>query len=112
MKTLRIVLPVAAILLLAGQAAAQSAEEERVSQMEAREAEFTQDMREAEEQLADAAQRVAELSQERLGALREVRKFEFNISNKPRLGVNISTDDEQSPVEGVGILSHRANRPS
>ena len=105
MKTLRIVLPVAAILLLAGQVAAQSAEEERKSEMEAREAEFTQDMREAEEQLAEAAQRVAELSEERLGALSEVRKFKFDISNKPRLGVNISTDDEQSPVEGVGILS-------
>ncbi len=105
MKTLRIVLPVAAILLLAGQVAAQSAEEERVSEMEAREAEFTEQMRMAEEQLAEAAQRVAKLSQERLGALREVRKFEFDFSNKPRLGVNISTDDEHSPVEGVGILS-------
>ncbi len=105
MKTLRIVLPVAAILLLAGQVAAQSADEERKAEMEARKAEFTQQMREAEERLAEAAQRVAELSQERLGALREVRKFEFDISNKPRLGVNISTDDEHSPVEGVGILS-------
>ena len=105
MKTLRVVLPVAAVLLLAGQVAAQSTEEERMSEREAREAEFTQDMREAEEQLAEAAQRVAELSQERLGALSEVRKFKFDISNKPRLGVNISTDDEQSPVEGVGILS-------
>ncbi len=105
MKTLRVVLPVAAVLLLAGQVAAQSTEEERMSEMEAREAEFTQDMREAEEQLAEAAQRIAELSQERLGALSEVRKFKFDISNKPRLGVNISTDDEQSPVEGVGILS-------
>ncbi len=105
MKTLRVVLPVAAILLHAGQVAAQSAEEQRKSEMEAREAEFTQQMREAEERLADAAQRIAELSQERLGALSEVRKFKFDISNKPRLGVNISTDDEQSPVEGVGILS-------
>ena len=105
MKTLRIVLPVAAILLLAGQVAAQSADEERKAEMEARKAEFTQQMRKAEEQLAEAAQRVAELSQERLGALREVRKFEFNFSNKPRLGVNISTDDQHSPVEGVGILS-------
>ena len=105
MKTLRVVLPVAAVLLLAGQVAAQSTEEERMSEMEAREAEFTQDMREAEEQLAEAAQRIAELSQERLGALSEVRKFKFDISNKPRLGVNISSDYEQRSVEGVGILS-------
>jgi C-terminal processing protease CtpA/Prc len=105
MKTLRFVLSVAAVLLLAGQAAAQSAEEESVSEMEAREAEFTKEMRKAEEELAEAAQRVAELSQERLGALREVRKFEFDFSSKPRLGVNIMSDDRGGPVEGVGILS-------
>ena len=105
MKTLRIFLPVAAVLLLAGQVAAQSAEEERMAKMEAREAEFTQQMRKAEEELAEAAQRVAELSQERLGALQQVRKFEFDFSNKPRLGVNIESEEEGGPVEGVAILS-------
>jgi C-terminal processing protease CtpA/Prc len=105
MKTLKIVLPVAAVLLLAGQVAAQNAEEERMSEMEVREAEFTKEMQMAEEQLAEAAQRVAELSQERLGALREVRKFKFDFSNKPRLGVNIESEEEGGPVEGVAILS-------
>jgi len=105
MKTLRIVLPVAAILLLAGQAAAQSSDEERIAEMKAREAEFSKDMQMAEERLAEAAQRVAELSQERLGALQEVRKFEFDYSKKPRLGVNIESDEEGGPVEGVAILS-------
>ena len=105
MKSLRIILPLAAALLLAGQVAAQEAEAERVGEMEAREAEFTQEMRMAEEQLAEAAQRVAELSQERLGALTEVSKFDFDFSDKPRLGVNIESDKEGGPVEGVAILS-------
>lgn len=105
MKSLKILLPLAIALLLAGQAAAQEAEAERVREMEAREAEFAQDMRMAEEQLAEAAQRVAELSQERLGAMGEARKYAYSFSNKPRLGVNIKSDDNGGPVEGVGILS-------
>jgi S1-C subfamily serine protease len=105
MKTLKIILPLAVVLLLAGQAAAQEAEAELVREMEAREAEFSQQMRDAEEQLAEAAQRVAELSQERLGAMGDVRKYAYSFSNKPRLGVNIATDETGGPVEGVGILS-------
>ncbi len=105
MKSLKIILPLAVALLLVGQAAAQEAETERVREMEAREAEFSQQMRDAEEQLAEAAQRVAELSQERLGALGDVRKYAYSFSNKPRLGVNIATDETGGPVEGVGILS-------
>ena len=105
MKSLKIILPIAAALLLVGQAAAQEAGAERAREMEAREAEFTKEMRMAEEQLAEAAQRVTELSQERLGALQEVRKFEFDFSNKPRLGVNIESVKEGGPVEGVAILS-------
>ena len=105
MKSLKVIAPLAVALLLVGQAAAQEAEEQRVREMEAREAEFSQDMREAEERLAEAAQHVAELSQERLGALSEVRKFDFDFSDKPRLGVNIESDEEGGPVEGVAILS-------
>jgi len=105
MKSLKIILPLAVALLLVGQVAAQEAEAERVREMEAREAEFTKEMRMAEEQLAEAAQRVAELSQERLGALGDVRKYAYSFSNKPRLGVNIATDETGGPVEGVGILS-------
>jgi len=105
MKSLKILLPLAVALLLTGQAAAQEAEAERVREMEAREAEFSQEMRKAEEELAEAAQRVAELSQERLGALTKVSKFDFDFSDKPRLGVNIESDKEGGPVEGVAILS-------
>jgi C-terminal processing protease CtpA/Prc len=106
MKSLKFILPVAAVLLLAGQAAAQEAEKERAREMEAREAEFSQQMREAEERLATAAQQVAELSQERLSAMGDVRQYAYKFSSKPRMGVNIGTEDEaEGPVKGIGILS-------
>ena len=68
MNTFKIILPIAAALLLAGQAAAQDTEaeiqsvQERKVEIEAREAEFEEQMREAEAGLAEAAQRIAELS--------------------------------------------------
>ena len=131
MKSLKFMLPVAAVLLLAGQAAAQTSEaaqaaaqaaaqtseaerqaaaqtseQERVREIDAREAEFNQQMRVAEERLAEAAQKVAELSQERLGTMVNVRQYAYKSSGKPRMGVNIVTEDEaEGPVEGIGILS-------
>ena len=107
MKCLKIILPLAAALLLFGQAAAQETEEEIASDIEAREAEFSQQMREAEAGLAEAAQRVAELSRERLGAIGKAGgyTYAYDFKNKPRLGVNIESDGENGPVEGVGIIS-------
>ncbi len=105
MKCLKIVLPLAAALLLFGQAAAQEAEYEIASEIEARDAEFAQQMLEAEERLAEAAQQVAELSRERLGALGEAKGYAYEFKNKPRLGINIGSDDNKEPVEGVGIIS-------
>lgn len=109
MKSLKVMLLIAAALLLAGQAVAQSADEkradERAKEMQMREEEFAKEMRMAEERLAEAAQRVAELSQERLGALGEARKYAFAFSKKPRLGVNIESQEGDGPVEGVAILS-------
>ena len=105
MKCLKIVLPLAAAFLLFGQAAAQDTEDEIASEIEAREAEFAQQMREAEEGLAQAAQRVAELSRERLGALGKAKGYAYDFTNKPRLGVNIESNGEEGPVEGVGIIS-------
>ncbi len=101
MKYLKIILPITAALLLAGHAAAQNTE-----------ADFEEQMREAEEGLAEAAQRVAELSLERLGALGDMKKYEFDISSKPRMGVNISGDDNKEPVEGVGIISVTPGSPA
>ena len=104
MKTLKIILPVAAVLLLAGQVAAQDADKERAREAEARETAYAEELRAAEVQLEEAAQRLMELSKERLEALSEMEFFEYDFRNKPRLGVNIVTDDT-GPVEGVGILS-------
>ena len=104
MKSFKFVLTVA-VILLASQAVAQEGEEQRAREIEAREMEFSQQMREAEERLAEAAKRVAELSQERLGALGGIRGYAFDISNKPRLGVNIQSSESREAVEGVGILS-------
>jgi predicted metalloprotease with PDZ domain len=101
MNTFKIILPIAAALLLAGQAAAQDTE-----------ADFEEQMREAEAGLAEAAQRIAELSQERLGALGDMKKYEFDISSKPRMGVNISGDENKEPVEGVGIISVTPGSPA
>ncbi len=104
MKCLKIVLPLAAALLLFGPAAAQEAEVEIASEFEARDAEFAQQMLEAEERLAEAAQQVAELSRERLGALGEAKGYAYEFKDKPRLGINIGSDDNKGPVEGVGII--------
>ncbi|MCH7981145.1 MAG: PDZ domain-containing protein [Proteobacteria bacterium] len=118
MKNLKIILSITAALLLAGHAAAQNTEtalryeQERKVERGEREAAFKIEMREAEEGLAEAAQRVAELSLERLGALGDMRKYEFDFSSKPRMGVNISGDERQGPVEGVGIVSVTPGSPA
>lgn len=104
MKTLKILLPVAAALLLAGHAAAQTADEERAREIEIREAEKAEKLREAEERLEQAARDLMELSKERLEALGDARMYEYDFRNKPRIGVNIVTD-ERGPVEGVEVLS-------
>ncbi len=103
MKMWKIVVPVAAALLLAGQAAAQTEEEERLRAMEAREIEVEERLRMAEERMAAAAREIAEISKERLPRMVEIEE-RFAMANKPRLGVTIDTTDEPSPVEGVKIL--------
>lgn len=105
MKTYKVVLPVALALLLAGQAAAQSDEEERVREIEAREAEFAAQMREAEERLEEAARRVAELSQQRLPEIAQMQRYAFDLASKPRLGVNIEGVESDGPVEGSLIIA-------
>jgi C-terminal processing protease CtpA/Prc len=115
MKTMKILMPVAVLLLLAGQAAAQSQEEvERAeaaasaaanAQVEKREAEVARKLEEAERQMAEAARQIAELSSERLPQMREMeRRFEFFSDDRPRLGVNIGEERGDGPVEGVKIV--------
>lgn len=113
MKTMRLIVPVAALLLLAGQAAAQSEEARRaeaeqeaaLAQVEAREAEVQKKLQEAERKMAEAARQIAELTSERLPQLREIeRRIEIINDDRPRLGVNIEDDKGSGPVEGVRIV--------
>jgi S1-C subfamily serine protease len=110
MKMWKVVVPVAALLLLAGQAAAQTAEderlraeEERLRAAEARELEMEEKLRRAEERMAEAAREIAELTEERLPRMIEIEK-RFAMTNKPMLGVTIESADEIGPVEGVTLL--------
>lgn len=125
MKTLKILVPVAAALLFAGQAAAQSereaeraearaaaeakaAAEARAAQAEARsrEVEIARELEEMERQMAEAARRIAELTQDRLPQIREFeRRFEFMSDDRPRLGVNIGEEYADGPVEGVEVVA-------
>lgn len=104
MKKLRYCLPVAALLLCASQATAQTERELRTNETELREAEFAERMREAEERLAEAARRVAELSSERLGSIGNIQQFAFDFSNRPRIGVTIGSDATKQAVAGVSVI--------
>jgi C-terminal processing protease CtpA/Prc len=106
------VLPAAAFLLLAGQAAAQSEEEARQRALEdearqlaleARELEMEEKLRAAEARMAEAAAEIAEISKERLPRIAEIER-RFAWSSKPRLGVTIEGGESGGPVEGVTIL--------
>src|SRR5210317_758656 len=80
MKTMKILIPVAAALLLAGQAAAQTPEteeaqreaEQRKAQAQLEKEEARRQMRDAERQLEEAARRIAELSQQNLPQVLEI----------------------------------------
>jgi membrane-associated protease RseP (regulator of RpoE activity) len=59
-------------------------------------------MREAEERLADAAARVAELSSRRLPVVLDIEQHMRGF-DRPVLGVTIGVGEEEGPVEGVTI---------
>ncbi len=101
MKMWKIVLPVTA-LLFAGLTNAQSDEEEDRREMEARKAEYSERLREAEERMEMAARRVAEITQERLPKMLEFTR-RIQISNTPRLGITIEGSEESGKVDGVEI---------
>jgi C-terminal processing protease CtpA/Prc len=112
MKTMKILIPVAAALLLAGQAAAQNQEtaetqreaEERRAQAQLEKEEAKRQMREAERQLEEAARRIAELSRQNLPRVVEIEKSVMELEGKPRLGVTVGGNEGTGPVEGVNIL--------
>jgi len=103
MKMWKFILPVAAVLLLAGQAAAQTDEAERQRAMEAREAEMEKRLFEAEKKMSEAAREIAEITKERLPRIMEIEQ-RFALASKPRLGVTIESLEKSGPVEGVTIL--------
>ena len=116
MNTLKVLIPAAAFLLLAGQAAAQSQEEAERKEAaaaaetatvtaEAREAQIQRKLEEAERRMAEAARTIAELTSERLPKMREYEKqIEYMSNGRPRLGVNIGETPDGEPVEGVKIV--------
>lgn len=104
MNKWKVILPAAAILLLAGQAAAQTEDEEqRLREVEAREVEIKERLRAAEARMAEAAREIAEISKERLPRIAEIEK-RFAWSNRPMIGVTIEGDDDSGPAEGVVII--------
>lgn len=105
MKRINSLVPVAALLLVAGHAAAQS-DADRVREVEreveVREAEYAERVRMAEMEMAEAARRLAELSSQRLPEIREMQ-MQFVESDRPRIGITIEGDEESGPVEGVEV---------
>jgi S1-C subfamily serine protease len=114
MKTMTILIPVVAALLLAGQAAAQGTEAEEArraaeqdrAQAQLEKEEVRRQMQEAERQLEEAARRIAELSQKNLPWTIEMEAEEFKTlgEGRPRLGVTVGGNEGKGPVEGVNIL--------
>jgi C-terminal processing protease CtpA/Prc len=112
MKTLKILIPAAAALLLAGQAVAQGTEaedarraaEERRAQAQLEKEAVQRQMREAERQLEEAARRIAELSEQNLSQIVKVESKVVDLMGRPRLGVTVGGNEGKGPVEGVNIL--------
>ena len=113
MKATRFIIPAAVFLLLAGQAAAQAPEEAERAEAAAaaeearraaasREAEIERKMFEAEKRMAAAAREIARMTEDRLPEMQ--RRFEIIASDRPRLGVNIGSEKQEGPVEGVKIV--------
>ncbi len=106
MKSWKIILVVTAACMFAGQAAAQTAEQEEaeVQKLQQREVELDRRMHDAERRMAEAARQMAELTHERLPQLDDLqRRFEFISDDRPRLGVTIGGEGD-GPVKGVSIL--------
>lgn len=103
MKMWKVVLPLTALLLCAGQAVAESDAETRLGDAQGNEAEMDRKLADAERRMAEAARQIAEITTKRLPGMAPIaRRFEF--SDKPRLGVAIGGDQQAGPVEGVAIM--------
>lgn len=83
--------------------AAEAAQESAVMRQRAQEFEVEVRMKDAEQRLAEAARRVADLS---MAQLPRVERFEriIQANRGPMLGVSIGAEEGRGPVEGVNIL--------
>lgn len=100
------ILPIAAAVLLAGPAIAQTDTEKVVIEREIveRNADVEMQMYDAERRMAEAARQIAELTSERLPHLEGFQqRIQIVSSDRPRLGVTIG-GEENGPVKGVAIL--------
>ena len=107
------VLPIAALLAVAGQVVAQTDDPEVrivkenqvwIEKVDERNAEVDRQLYDAERRMAEAARQIAELSNERLPQRDGMRqRIEIVRSDRPRLGVTIGGDAEGA-VKGVSIV--------
>ncbi len=94
--------PMAAVLLFAGQINAQSNEERELEREQKIEA-YAERLRVAEQEMAEAARRVAELTSERLPQIEQFEQSMKFLSGKPRIGITIDGDEDSGAVEGVEV---------
>ena len=73
------------------------------AELERAEREIEMTMREAERQLDEAAQRIAELSAEELARAGELENHWVIENSRPVIGITIGSEGKSEPVEGVKI---------
>jgi S1-C subfamily serine protease len=118
MKTLRLIVPVAAAMLYAAQATAQSAAEPQPAEQAVPGAQMQDDevrrqLADAERRMAEAAQQIAELSSQHLPNVRNhTQRFAFVNDDRPRLGVTIGDRESKGPVEGVRVMGVTPGSPA
>jgi len=106
MNMSKIVLPVAALLLFAGSAVAQTDPEVEHRVMIERQVErenvYADRLRDAEERLEIAAREIAQITQERMPKIANIQR-RIEIMTKPRIGITIDGSSESGPVKGVEV---------
>lgn len=101
-KVLAVIVLAASIVLIAAPVAAQ---DEAASERAVSNREIEVRMHEAERQLEAAAQRIAEISSERLARAGEFERRFMVASTRPLLGITIGSEGDKQPVEGVAIVA-------
>jgi len=103
-KFLSVTALIALFALFATQAAAQGNEREAANAERERLEQADIEMREAERQLEQAAQRIAELSSAELARFEEFENHWVFNNSRPVLGITIGSTGETGPVDGAGVI--------